>query len=36
MENNEDIKKDVHSFWNAQSCGIQFTDKEKYFAIVDS
>tara|TARA_B100000809_G_scaffold263890_1_gene318266 strand:+ start:2800 stop:3603 length:804 start_codon:yes stop_codon:yes gene_type:complete len=30
MEKNEDLKKEVHSFWNAQSCGTQFTDKEKY------
>jgi len=30
MEKNEDLKKEVHSFWNAQSCGTQFSDKEKY------
>ena len=30
MKRNEELKMEVHSFWNAQSCGTQFTDKEKY------
>ena len=27
---NEQLKKEVHNFWNKQSCGTQFTDKVKY------
>lgn len=27
---NEQLKEEVHNFWNKQSCGTQFTDKEKY------
>ena len=30
MNNTDDIKQDVHDFWNSQACGTQFTDKEKY------
>lgn len=28
--NNNELKKEVHEFWNNQTCGTQFTDKEKY------
>lgn len=27
---NEALKEEVHNFWNKQSCGTQFSDKEKY------
>lgn len=27
---NEELKEEVHNFWNKQSCGTQFSDKEKY------
>lgn len=27
---NEQLKEEVHNFWNKQSCGTQFTDKVKY------
>lgn len=27
---NEQLKEEVHNFWNKQSCGTQFTNKEKY------
>ncbi len=27
---NKDLKEEVHNFWNNQTCGTQFTDKEKY------
>lgn len=29
MENKE-LKEEVHSYWNKQSCGTQFSDKDKY------
>lgn len=27
---NTDLKNEVHNFWNKQSCGTQFSDKEKH------
>ena len=27
---NKDLKEKVQSYWNSQTCGTQFTDKEKY------
>lgn len=27
---NEELKEEVHNFWNKQSCGTQFSNKEKY------
>lgn len=30
MMKNEELKEEVHNFWNKQSCGTQFSNKEKY------